>query len=452
MPRTLTFRTLSLLALLGAVVFSVAASAALPLPAQGTTALRIQGSNTIGAELGPALVEGLLRKQGLQQVHREPGNTANEVNVIATATNGQIVSVSVAAHGSTTGFAALKAGSADLAASSRPIKDKEISELSGIGDLRSAKAEQTIAIDGVAVILHPGNPLRELNTVQLAQIFSGQVQNWEEVGGTGGAIHLYARDEQSGTFDTFSELVLARNGKSLSRTARRFESSEQLSDAVSQDRQGIGFIGLPYVRRAKALAIIDGDSKAMLPTISLIATEDYPLSRRLYFYLPAELHQPWAQALVAFAQSAEGQAIVAQNGFVAQTVQPIKVQPTAQMPAQYQALTRQAERLSVNFRFAQGSARLDSKAQRDLKRVADYLNKRDRHDQRVTLVGFGDAKDDPARATLLSKLRAMAVRRELMKNGVNPNDVLGFGDEMPVAANDVDDGRIKNRRVEVWVN
>jgi phosphate transport system substrate-binding protein len=106
----------------------------------------------------------------------------------------------------------------------------------------------------------------------------------------------------------------------------------------------------------------------------------------------------------------------------------------------------------VNFRFAQGSARLDSKAQRDLKRVADYLNKRDRHDQRVTLVGFGDAKDDPARATLLSKLRAMAVRRELMKNGVNPNDVLGFGDEMPVAANDVDDGRIKNRRVEVWVN
>jgi phosphate transport system substrate-binding protein len=206
------------------------------------------------------------------------------------------------------------------------------------------------------------------------------------------------------------------------------------------------------VRRAKALAIIDGDSKAMLPTISLIATEDYPLSRRLYLYLPAELHQPWAHALVAFAQSPEGQAIVAQNGFVAQTVQPIKVQPTAQMPAEYQALTRQAERLSVNFRFAQGSARLDSKAQRDLKRVADYLNKRDRHDQRVTLVGFGDAKDDPARATLLSKLRAMAVRRELMKNGVNPNDVLGFGDEMPVAANDVDDGRIKNRRVEVWVN
>ena len=452
MLRTLALRTLSLLTLLSAAVFPIVVSAALPLPVEGTPALRIQGSNTIGAELGPALVEGLLLKQGLQGIHREPGPGINEIKVMGTAANGQVVTVTVAAHGSSTGFAALKAGNADLAASSRPIKDKEASELSGMGDLRSAKAEQTIAIDGVAVILHPGNPLRELSTVQLAQIFSGQVQSWEEVGGSGGAIHLYARDEQSGTYDTFNELVLGKNGKTLSRSAKRFESSEQLSDAVSQDRQGIGFIGLPYVRRAKAVAIVDGDSKAMLPTINLIATEDYPLSRRLYFYLPPDLHQRWANALVHFAQSPEGQAIVAQNGFVAQTVQPVKVLPTAQMPAEYQALTRQAERLSVNFRFAQGSARLDGKAQLDLKRVADYLKSHERQDQRVTLVGFGDTKEDPARATLLSKLRAMAVRRELMKNGVNPNDILGFGDEMPVAANDVDDGRIKNRRVEVWVN
>ncbi|GFM60070.1 phosphate ABC transporter substrate-binding/OmpA family protein [Pseudomonas capsici] len=426
--------------------------AALPAPADGTTALRIQGSNTINAQLGPALVEGLMRQQGLQALQRLPGTQPNETRVTGAAATGQVVVVEIAAHGSGTGFSALKTGSADIAASSRPIKDQEAQELKALGDLKSPESEQVIAIDGVAVILHPGNPLRQLSTLELARIFSGEVRDWQEVGGTAGAIHLYARDEQSGTYETFKELVLTRNGKNLSRQAKRFESSEQLSDEVSNDRNGIGFIGLPYVRHAKAVAVADGESKAMLPTVSLIATEDYPLSRRLYLYVPPKTNHDWAQALVHFAQSAEGQAIVARSGFVAQTVQAMKVQATAQMPEDYQALTRKAERLSVNFRFAQGSARLDNKAQLDLRRVTDYLKTHQKLNQQVTLVGFGDAKSDSARATLLSRLRAMAVRRELQKSGVTFHEILGFGDEMPVAGNDADDGRIKNRRVEVWVN
>ncbi|MCI3945464.1 Phosphate-binding protein PstS [Pseudomonas syringae] len=345
----------------------------------------------------------------------------------------------------------MKAGNTDIAASSRPIKDQEAKELASLGDLKSAAGEQVIGIDGVAVIVNPANPLRQLDTLQLARIFSGEIKDWSEAGGNPGAIHLYVRDDKSGTYETFKELVLTKYGKQLAANASRFESSEQLSDEVSKDVNGIGFTGLPSVRHAKAVAIADGESRPMLPTTSLIATEDYPLSRRLYLYMPPATHQRWSQALVRFAQSAEGQTIVAQSGFVAQTVQALKVQPTAQMPADYQALTRKAERLSVNFRFAQGSARLDNKAQQDLKRVADYLKANGKLDQHVTLVGFGDAKSDPARAALLSRLRAMAVRRELLKSGVTFREILGLGDEMPVANNDIDDGRIKNRRVEVWV-
>ncbi|AHG41409.1 membrane protein [Pseudomonas syringae CC1557] len=443
-------------ALLTALILSSAtlplvARATLPVPANDMPALRIQGSNTINAELGPALVEGMLRQQGMQAVQSVPGTALNEQRVVGTSASGQTVSVEVAAHGSGTGFTALKAGNADIAASSRPIKDQEARELASLGDLKSAAGEQIIAIDGVAVIVHPGNPLRQLDTLQLARIFSGEVRDWSEVGGNPGAIHLYVRDEKSGTYETFKELVLAKYGKNLSSAAVRFESSEQLSDEVSKDPNGVGFTGLPSIRHARAVAIADGESRPMSPTVSLIATEDYPLSRRLYLYVPPAAHQRWAQALVRFAQSAEGQAIVAQEGFVAQTVQALKVQPTAQMPADYQALTRKAERLSVNFRFAQGSARLDNKAQQDLKRVVDYLKANDRLAQHVTLVGFGDAKSDPARAALLSRLRAMAVRRELLKSGVTFREILGLGDEMPVATNDMDDGRIKNRRVEVWV-
>lgn len=427
-----------------------ASAGALPTPETGPV-LRIQGSNTIGAALGPALVEGLMREQGLLKVHSEAPDKANELRVIGETDQGRRVAVDIAAHGSSTGFTALKTATADLAASSRPIKDSERADLARLGDFKSAGAEQVIAIDGLAIILHPQNPLSELNTEQLARIFSGEAKTWEELGGTGGTIHLYARDDQSGTYDTFKELVLSRRGKTLSSAAKRFESSEQLSDAVSLDPQGIGFIGLPYVRQAKAVAIADGQSQAMLPLNSLIATEDYPLSRRLFFYLPPNGKSPWAVALVAFAQSSKGQAIVAANGFIAQTVQAMTVTPNALMPEGYQALSRHAQRLTVNFRFEEGSATLDNKARQDLSRVLDYLQQHEKTNRQVTLVGFGDAKSDPARADLLSKLRAMAVRREMVKSGVVFREIRGFGAEMPVAANSADEGRIKNRRVEVWV-
>jgi phosphate transport system substrate-binding protein len=428
----------------------MASAGDLPTPENGPV-LRIQGSNTIGAALGPALVEGLMREQGLLKVHSEAQDTANERRVVGETPQGRRVVIEVAAHGSSTGFTALKAATADLAASSRPIKDSELVALKALGDLKSPAAEQVIAIDGLAIILNPQNPLNQLNTEQLARIFSGEAKTWEDLGGSGGTIHLYARDDQSGTYDTFKELVLSSRGKTLNGAAKRFESSEQLSDAVSQDPQGIGFIGLPYVRQAKAVAIADGQSQAMLPLYSLIATEDYPLSRRLFFYLPPNGKNPWAEALVAFAQSSKGQAIVAANGFIAQTVQAMAVTPNALMPEGYQALSRHAQRLSVNFRFEEGSASLDNKARQDLSRVLDYIKQNGKANREVTLVGFGDAKSDPARADLLSKLRAMAVRRELVKSGVVFREIRGFGAEMPVAANSADEGRIKNRRVEVWV-
>ena len=142
---------------------------------------------------------------------------------------------------------------------------------------------------------------------------------------------------------------------------------------------------------------------------------------------------------------------MAQNGFIAQTVEAVKTDATADMPAAYQTLARDAQRLSVNFRFQEGNASLDNKAQQDLRRVLDYLRQHDKLQNKVVLVGFGDPKAVSARAELLSKLRAMAVRRELVREGVVMREVTGLGDELPIADNEGDSGRLKNRRVEVWV-
>ena len=138
---------------------------------------------------------------------------------------GRKITVTIAAHGSGTGFTAIGQGSAELAASSRPIKDSESASLSSLGNMKSRDAEQVIAIDGLAIVLHPSNPIDALSTLQLAQIFSGEVSDWSQLGGRPGAINLYARDDNSGTFDTFKELVLGANGKQLSAKAKRFAVS-----------------------------------------------------------------------------------------------------------------------------------------------------------------------------------------------------------------------------------
>ncbi|MFJ7007794.1 substrate-binding domain-containing protein [Pseudomonas putida] len=412
--------------------------------------LRVQGSNTIGAALLPALVQGQLRAQQATVIEQQPGKAANESVITARDTQGQPLRVDIAAHGSSTGFAALGRGDADLAAASRPINDSEVGQLRALGDLRAASAEQVIGLDGVAVIVHPDNPLPRLNTQQLAQIFSGQIQHWEQLGIAGGAIHLYARDDRSGTFETFKALVLEPQHNDLSAKARRFESSDELAAQVATDRQAIGFSSLAAVHGAKVLAIAEGDAPAMLPERALVASEDYPLSRRLYFYLPAN-PKPQARALADFAQSPAGQAIVAQQGFVSQQIKAQPVVPQADMPPRYRTLAQQAQRLSVNFRFQEGSASLDNKALRDVQRVAEYLRQAGKLQSKAVLVGFGDPKETPGRAALLSRLRAQAVRRELARDGVELLEVTGMGDELPVAGNELEQGRLRNRRVEVWV-
>ncbi|MDG0900477.1 OmpA family protein, partial [Pseudomonas sp. L01] len=155
--------------------------------------------------------------------------------------------------------------------------------------------------------------------------------------------------------------------------------------------------------------------------------------------------------LVRFAPGPRGQAIVTRSGFVAQKIQAVQIAPRPQMPAEYRKLAEQARRLTVNFRFQEGSALLDNKALLDVQRLLDYLRQNRKLQERTVLVGFGDPKSDAERSVLLSRLRAMAVRRELARGGVSFREIAGFGDELPVASNDQELGRQKNRRVEVWV-
>lgn len=411
--------------------------------------LTINGSNTIGARLAPMLVQGMLEEAGVSNLNVQLNQHSREHVLTGVDTAARNIRVRINAHGSSTGFRGLLDRSGQIAASSRPVRDKEVEQLARSGNMRSAQAEQIIGLDGLAIIVHPDNPVRELSVEQLAGVFAGRINNWQQLGGQDSAISVYARDNNSGTWETFSQLVLAPYQLELQSAARRYKSNRDLSRDVSNDRNGIGFVGLDSIGQARALAISAGDSHPMLPTRELVATEDYPLTRRLYLYLRQDEDNQLARQLIGFTQSMAGQQIVDEAGFVGQNIKAISVNPRSDMPPRYRELTSQAQRLSVNFRFAEGSAQLDNKAKQDLERLLSYLREHNKGADRVVLVGFGD----PGRrnAVMLSRLRASSVSLALTSNGIAVKDFFGMSDRLPVADNSTEQGRIKNRRVEVWI-
>ena len=412
--------------------------------------LHINGSNTIGAQLAPLLVEGMLQEAGAADIQVQLNHDTREHRITATGADAQAIEITLHAHGSGTGFTGLIDRTAQIGAASRPIRQSEVQALAGAGDMLSAQAEQVIGLDGLAVIVHPDNPVAVLDLEQLAQVFAGSITDWQELGGPSGPIHLYARDGNSGTWETFRDLVLTPRELELDSSAKRFASTSALSRAVSNDTQGIGFVGLSGVASAKAVALSSGNSRPMLPTPELVTTEDYPLSRRLFMYIRPDESNPLAQALIEFTQSPAGQEIVDQVGFVGQNIRTLKIQPQEEMPEAYQQLAKEALRLSVNFRSRERSSQLDNKAMQDMERVVDYLNRHGKTEDKVVLVGLGDPRQGGAE-DLLAKLRSNTVQRALADYGVTVKEVLAIGNELPVATNSNDGGRSRNRRVELWV-
>ncbi|WP_018415816.1 substrate-binding domain-containing protein [Teredinibacter turnerae] len=418
--------------------------------APATTGLlfTMEGSNTIGAHLAPTWAEEWLTAKGATGVSIEPSGKDNEYRILGR--NGlNPVYIDIHAHGSTTGFAGLLAKTADIAMASRAIKSSEVESLAADnGDMLDFSAEHVVAIDGLAVIVHPANRIDSLTVSQIQQIFAGEIRNWIDVGGANRPITVYARDDKSGTYDTFKSLVLKKTHK-LVASAGRYESNDNLSDSVAADPSGIGFVGLASVRSAKPVAVSEARTVALLPEKIHVATEDYPLSRRLFMYTPETVTDPNILEFLKFAQGSAGQAVVEKIGFVSQNPVSMKI-PDLNGPNEYQALKDYAERLSVNFRFQPGKANLDNKALHDISRLVDYVKSLPGEPLHVQLVGFSNPEDSDNRADVLSKLRASKVKIELFRNGLTTAPIMGFGSDVLVA-NDNGNTSAKNERVEVWL-
>ncbi len=216
------------------------------------------------------------------------------------------VNISVRGGGSGVGIAALIDGTCDIAMASRPMKTKELKSARGKGINPLATV---IAKDGIAIIVHPSNPLSEITLAQLKDIYTGKISNWKDVGGKPGKIVVISRDVASGTFEVFKKIVL--KGAKTRADALMLASNKAVATTVEKTPGAIGYVGLGYISsKVKALAV-DG----VEPTKETVVSGKYKLARPLHLYTDGK-PTGLAKEFIDFVLSPEGQEIVDKIGFV----------------------------------------------------------------------------------------------------------------------------------------
>jgi phosphate transport system substrate-binding protein len=283
----------------------------------------------ISATLGLLLVSGCGRKSSNQLNSLQIKGSDTMVNLgqawaEAFMKQNPAVSIAVTGGGSGTGITALFNNTCDIAEVSREMKDSEIK----LAESKGFEPNKiVVALDGLAVVVNPANKISELTIDQLADIFTGKIKNWKELGGRDAKIVLLSREVNSGTHVYFKEHVL-RHGKADSKEefaaeALLLSSSQAIADEVSQNLDAIGYYGMGYITaKEKALKIAkDKNSPAIPPATENVISGAYPISRPLIMYTknePAGL----VKTFIDYVLSPTGQQIVKKIDFV--PVKPVK--------------------------------------------------------------------------------------------------------------------------------
>ena len=201
------------------------------------------------------------------------------------------VSISVTGGGSGTGIAALINGTVGIANASRKISDDETKQAEAKG---IKPVEHIIARDAIAVIVNPENPVSQLTLQQISDIYSGKINNWNEVGGDNRPIVRLSRETNSGTHVYFLETVLRlgdKNNKTFfSTNTLLLPSSEGIVNELRQNPNAIGYDGLGYVPKdLKTIAIAKKAADPfVLPSVATVNDKTYAIARDLYMYTAGE--------------------------------------------------------------------------------------------------------------------------------------------------------------------
>ncbi len=212
------------------------------------------------------------------------------------------ISITVAGGGSGVGVKQVGEGLVEIGNTGRPLKDGEVKEYGLVS--------YPFAIDGVAVAVHPKNPVRDVTPAQVKSIYDGSVTNWKELGGNDAPISLYTREDGSGTREVFVEKAI--NKGDISQKAAIVSSNGAMKTSLSKDVNGIGYVGIGHVDASiKALAI-----SGIAATQESAANGTYPVTRKLFMNTKEKV-SPLVSAFISFIlDSPEGKAAIEKSGYI----------------------------------------------------------------------------------------------------------------------------------------
>lgn len=216
------------------------------------------------------------------------------------------VEVTVSESGSGNGAKSLINKSCDIADMSRPMEPKEFeaAKANGVNPV-----EHVVALDGIAMIVHPSNPVAKLTTAQIHDIYLGKITNWNQIGGPNAQIVFVQRESNSGTQECFEKLVM--KGDKIAPAAESQASNGAVKSRVSSTPLAIGFVGLGYVDKSVKALTVNG----VKPSIATVKNGSYVLHRPLFMYTNGQPKGDVAK-FINLPKTPDGKRMISELGFV----------------------------------------------------------------------------------------------------------------------------------------
>jgi phosphate transport system substrate-binding protein len=212
------------------------------------------------------------------------------------------IKIEVNQIGSSAGITNATSGVSEIGMSSRDLKEEE--KANGL-------KETIIAYDGIVVVTHPSNKVKDLTMEQVKQIFTGEVTNWTELGGDDMEIVVVSREDGSGSRDAFQEIVDYSSGE-LVRSAIVASGNGNIKTTVATNKHAVGFISFEYIDDSISTVDING----VEATAENVLQQKYSLSRPFLFVNKEEFLSKEGQQFIDYILSPEGQVVVSESGVI----------------------------------------------------------------------------------------------------------------------------------------
>lgn len=326
---------------------------------------------------------------------------------------------------------------------------------------------RALAMDALITIMADDNPTRVISSRDLAAVLAGEIANWQGLGGPDMPIALHAMAPDT----DMARAIAARLGRAITGDILHADL-ESLAAGVAADPYGLAITVQSAIGAAQRLPLNDSCGFALIPSALAVKAEDYPLSLPIYLLTPRRRLPLIAREFIAFLATPAAQTAIAGAGYIDRGVvsQRMMTDGTRLTNAilgagedvtladlrGMVAVMAGADRLSLTFRFQDGSSALDAPSQQNLADLAALLLAGQYDDRSLILVGFSDGSGDVGENLALSAERAEGVLGALREAAPDLGTAqipraMGFGEVLPIACDTTSLGRGLNRRVEVWL-